>query len=92
MKRALSIVAIALATACTPKLTGAPSTCASVEVLHPGVEVQGTVGAGAIVRAGRVEVAGRVRTAPEGRAIVRREQAQGRPAYALSDYSILGDD
>lgn len=30
--------------------------------------------------------------AGEGRAIVRREQAQGRPAYALSDYSILGDD
>jgi len=56
--------------ACDPKVTAGPATCASVEVLHPGVEAVGAAGAERLVRAGRVECAGRLRTAPEGRAVV----------------------
>ena len=60
--------------ACDRKpLTAGAATCATVESLHPGVEVTGAAGSVPVVRAGRVEVAGRVRTAPEGRAVVRTD-------------------
>ena len=60
--------------ACDRKpLTAGAATCATVESQHPGVEVMGAAGSAPVVRAGRVEVAGRVRTAPEGRAVVRTD-------------------
>lgn len=49
------------------------TTCASIESLHPGVEVSGASGASPVLRSGRVESAGRVRTAAAGRAVIRTD-------------------
>ena len=68
-----AIVACLGVAACDAKVTAGAATCASVEVLHPGVELTGAAGASNIIRAGRVESAGRLRTAPEGRAVVRTD-------------------
>ncbi len=59
--------------ACDGKVTAGATTCASVEVLHPGVEVTGAAGAAGVIRAGRIESAGRLHTAAEGRAVVRTD-------------------
>ncbi|MBI5516004.1 MAG: hypothetical protein HY909_19635 [Deltaproteobacteria bacterium] len=61
---------------CTPAparpTLGAPA-CATVEVLHPGVVVRDTADAPVAVQA-RVPCTGAVRTAPEGRAVVRTDE------------------
>jgi hypothetical protein len=59
--------------ACKHKQGTSSPTCATVETLHQGVTVTGADSSISVVRMGRVEVAGHIRTAPEGRAIVRTD-------------------
>jgi len=66
---ALGIALLSAGLSCgskTPALSTGAATCASVEVLHPGVRASGET----LVRTGRVEVAGRLETGPDGRALV----------------------
>ena len=76
MKLAVTVALVALLgeMSCRAKgLRAGASTCASIEVLHPGVRV---LGAGSVVDPqgiARAERSGSVRTAAEGRAIVRTD-------------------
>lgn len=70
----ISFALLVSASACrSNKLTAGAATCATVESLHPGVELVGASITGPVVRAGRVEVAGRVRTVAQGRAVIRTD-------------------
>ncbi len=72
--RTLLSAVVLVAAACNrQKLTAGASTCATVESLHPGVEVVGAAGNAPVIRTGRVEIAGRVRTAAAGRAVIRTD-------------------